>query len=152
MNNYGTVDVPPNKTFPALHSLHFRSNNISDWQQIAKLGFLFPNLTNIVLLDNPLERFPDIEEMCANFQKLKSINISETAINSWAELEKFRYFPELSELRVQDIPLLKVRFLLNHKYLKLTFFKLKFARFISALLIFLFSYSVCRTLICNFKT
>ena len=46
-----TLNIP---VYQSLRLLQLTSNNISDWQQIAKLDQLFPNLDNLVLAENPI--------------------------------------------------------------------------------------------------
>ena len=38
----------------------------------------------------------------------RCLNLSETSISSWSELEKLKHFPALTDVRMKDLPLFKV--------------------------------------------
>ena len=96
---------------PKLDENAYLTAHVTDWQEVIKLGKAFPNLENLVLLDNPIENVNPVDESLKAFSKLRSLNLSGTQIKDWSELEKLRQFPSLKELRTQDIPLLQVYFI-----------------------------------------
>ena len=64
-----------------------------------KVSFLC-SLRSLSLADCPVE---DISLPAQN-SSLTRLNVSNTAIKAWSEVEKFRQFPGLSELRILDCP------------------------------------------------
>ena len=52
-----------------------------------------------------------LEEDCIveTFPVLKNLNISGNPLESWEEIDKFRKFPSLENLRIADVPFLEVR-------------------------------------------
>ena len=85
-------------------TLYVNDNIISDINVIAQIGSTFPNLQNLVMIENPISVIQE-DKLAAAFPKLRCLNISESRIDSWDELEKLRSFPSLEDLRVQGIPL-----------------------------------------------
>jgi hypothetical protein len=43
-----------------------------------------------------------------SFPCLKSFNLSKTKLSSWEDIEVFREFPALVDVRINDVPFLKV--------------------------------------------
>mgnify|MGYP001548152215 CR=1 FL=1 len=59
------------------------------------------------MMQNPITSFT-AEHIAKDFPELKSLTITETHVGSWEELEKLRQFPALTEVRMKNIPLVKV--------------------------------------------
>jgi hypothetical protein len=124
-NDFTEVGLPPNKRFPSLTDIYLNNNALSSWQEICRLGDAFPNLCNLVLINNPLARLEMSATNQANhndaaehresrmdakacFPVLKSLNISNTRLESWEELESLNHLPELREVRMTGIPFFEV--------------------------------------------
>ena len=71
-----------------------------------------PNLEVLSLAECPLRNVPNVESSsttaveCEGFFRLTTLNVNTTKISSWTDIDKFRKFPKLSELRVKNCPLL----------------------------------------------
>ena len=87
--------------------LHIDNNNIDDTTQLSRIGSLFPNMESLGFIGNPIRTFPqsELDSISASFPRLICMNMSESKISAWEELEKLRSFPSLLDLRVQGIPL-----------------------------------------------
>jgi hypothetical protein len=121
LNDYTTVDLQENITSPSLTVLYLNSNRIESWSEICKLGHAFPNLNSLVMIGNPLSTFSDslqtedsvsvtddwplsaVSAAGTDFVKLKSLNVSETLLGSWHELEILTRFPCLTDVRLNGI-------------------------------------------------
>ncbi|XP_011640983.1 tubulin-specific chaperone cofactor E-like protein [Pogonomyrmex barbatus] len=58
LNEYKTVDLDyqkPENVNPALKKLHFTGNPVEIWNEISKLGYVFPNLKSLVLAECPIK-------------------------------------------------------------------------------------------------
>ncbi len=108
LNDYKSVDVPPDLCYPSLHKLNFNANLVSDWAEIAKLGRLFPNLEHLVLMECKFTSFGAASEIAATFPKLTILNVNKTQINDWSEIDKLREFPALGDVRLVGIPFFEV--------------------------------------------
>ncbi|XP_037050302.1 tubulin-specific chaperone cofactor E-like protein [Bradysia coprophila] len=105
--------------------LHFTGNPVSEWNEICRLGRVFPNLESLVLADCPLKAVEPIprSSSCgsdsdlssepsdnqdpphAHFRNLALLNLSSTHINTWDDIDRLAKFPSLRNLRVQNWPL-----------------------------------------------
>ncbi|XP_072049673.1 tubulin-specific chaperone cofactor E-like protein isoform X2 [Amphiura filiformis] len=104
LNDYRNIpSTPNNKTYPQLHMLQFNENHISQWEQLCPLGRAFPQLTSLILIGNKIcgKITP---EVTANFPKLCCLNLTNTCMQSWEELETLNNFPALVDVRLQGIP------------------------------------------------
>ncbi|XP_077993197.1 tubulin-specific chaperone cofactor E-like protein [Glandiceps talaboti] len=103
LNSYGTVDIS-GTPHTGIKLLQFNNNGITDFQQICKLGKVFPNLEHLYLVENNIQmlsgNFPD------SFPCLKCLSITNNEISSWEELDKINEFPKLSDIRIKCIPFL----------------------------------------------
>ena len=115
MNGMTQVQIPDHTKYLSVTSLYINDNEINDWEDLTKIGRLFPNLEHLVMMKNPVAGIADdlMEDAVQSFLKLNSINISHILITSWEELERFRWFPSLTDVRLQGIPLWTVSI---HKY------------------------------------
>jgi tubulin-specific chaperone cofactor E-like protein len=128
-NAFSTVDLPTNKKYPSLTDIYLSSNKLSSWLDVCRMGHAFPSLSNLVLINNPLSHLDATatsqtkQSDSANeqseshvdaklcFPALKSLNISETQVESWEELENLKKFPCLTEVRLTGIPFIEVCFM-----------------------------------------
>ncbi|XP_041470917.1 tubulin-specific chaperone cofactor E-like protein [Lytechinus variegatus] len=98
--------TPGDCTHGNLKLLQFNNNQVRDWQDVEKLGTMFPELETLILMENPIttlgsnpgDAFPNLKVLC----------LSETLVDSWDELDKLNEFPSLTEALVKGIPLLCV--------------------------------------------
>ena len=114
LNNFMTVDVPNGKPFPKVTELYINENQFVAWEEISKLGKLFPALRSLVMIGNPLARLDgDDPGLC--FESLESLNISNAKLESWDELKKLTSFTSLVDIRALGIPFFEVR-TLSHAF------------------------------------
>ncbi|XP_034403907.1 tubulin-specific chaperone cofactor E-like protein isoform X2 [Cyclopterus lumpus] len=93
---------------PTLRLLHVTDNSLQDWAQVRKIGPMFPGLDTLVMADNRLDSIQDHEDDLRRlFPKLRSINLSNSGLNRWEDVEKLNFFPKLEEVRLQGVPLLQ---------------------------------------------
>ncbi|KAL3265423.1 hypothetical protein HHI36_009627, partial [Cryptolaemus montrouzieri] len=114
-----------------LRKLHFTGNPVTDWREVCKLGYAFPNLESLVLANCPIDSmnidrpcdekacryggFQRSESECESgsprnsphdaFRKLKVLNLNSTSLATWEDIEKLSKFPVLSCVRIQGCPL-----------------------------------------------
>ncbi|XP_062894899.1 tubulin-specific chaperone cofactor E-like protein [Mobula hypostoma] len=107
LNDYRTVLLSP-YSYPSLRLLHITDNNLADWGEIRKLGQMFPSLDTLILANNPLVNIMDSQATLGQlFQNLRSINLHNSGLNSWDDVDKLKAFPKLEEVRLLGIPLLQ---------------------------------------------
>lgn len=109
--------------------LHFTGNPVSEWCEICKIGRAFPQLEWLVLADCPISSLdnsspcssPDrnqysrSESECEgspsrtsphdSFRKLCFLNLNNTCLSSWEDVDRLARFPSLHCLRLQACPL-----------------------------------------------
>ncbi|XP_043532334.1 alpha-tectorin [Chiloscyllium plagiosum] len=106
-NNYRTVSLS-SCSYPSLRLLHITDNNLTDWAEVHKLGQMFPGLDTLILANNNLTSITDSQGTLARlFQNLRSINLHNSGLNSWDDIDKLKAFPKLEEVRLLGIPLLQ---------------------------------------------
>ncbi|XP_030037545.1 tubulin-specific chaperone cofactor E-like protein [Manduca sexta] len=99
-----------------LKKLHFSGNPISSWREISKLGYAFPNLETLLVNECPITSLePDPCEKCEDtnankrshdaFKHLRFLNLNNTGLATWDEVDRLARFPALKSLRVQGWPL-----------------------------------------------
>ncbi|KAH8331746.1 hypothetical protein KR074_010648 [Drosophila pseudoananassae] len=100
------------KAHPELKTLHFTGNPVEHWQEICRLGRLFPNLEALVLADCPIrslqaEEAENEAESASHryFPSLKLLNLSSAQLNSWSAIDQLAKFGQLRNLRVKHWPL-----------------------------------------------
>ncbi|KAH8394727.1 hypothetical protein KR222_002827 [Zaprionus bogoriensis] len=98
---------------PELKTLHFTGNPIEHWQEICRLGRLFPSLESLVLAECPIKSLqpaPELDSASGSeshkyFPRLKLLNLSCAQLNSWADIDELAKFGQLQNLRVKHWPL-----------------------------------------------
>ncbi|OAD52979.1 Tubulin-specific chaperone cofactor E-like protein [Eufriesea mexicana] len=115
LNEYKTVDLDyqmsENKN-TSVKKLHFTGNPVEVWNEISKLGYIFPNLESLVLAECPI-RFESESESSGTtirsshdpFRKLRFLNVNGTLLSTWDDVERLARFPALKSLRIQGCPL-----------------------------------------------
>lgn len=111
LNGYSSVDLPTDFRYQPLTKLFLNSNKIKDWSLVCHLGQCFPNLENLVAMESELTTLISELDLKESFPCLKSFNLSKTKLSSWEDIEVFREFPALIEVRIKDVPFLKVNIL-----------------------------------------
>ncbi|XP_049581503.1 tubulin folding cofactor E-like a isoform X3 [Syngnathus scovelli] len=93
---------------PSLRLLHITDNNLLDWGEVRKFGSMFPGLDTLVMANNNLASIKDSKDILQRlFPNLRSINLHNSGLNRWEDIEKLNFFPKLEEVRLQGIPLLQ---------------------------------------------
>lgn len=107
-NNYSTINFSDSFVKYSIKILYFNNNNLSNWNEVCKLGRCFPNLENLVLSHNNLANFCSIDELQTTkcFQNLEILILNKLKINEWSVIDQLREFPHLKHVRIQNIPLL----------------------------------------------
>uniref|UniRef100_U5EXJ5 Putative tubulin-specific chaperone e n=1 Tax=Corethrella appendiculata TaxID=1370023 RepID=U5EXJ5_9DIPT len=99
--------------------LHLTGNPISEWNEICRLGRVFPNLNSLVLADCPIRSLnpntldndennydnTENKDPHEHFESLVLLNLSNAKINTWDDIDRLARFPSLKNLRVQCWPL-----------------------------------------------
>lgn len=70
---------------------------------ICPLGACFPSLRHLGLAECPISSIP--ESAYLNFENLQSLTISNTAIEDMTDIARLKKFNNLTDLRLQGIPL-----------------------------------------------
>ncbi|CAI5694721.1 unnamed protein product [Oreochromis niloticus] len=106
-NEYSSVS-PSSVACPTLRLLHITDNCLKDWAEVRKFGSMFPCLDTLVMANNNLSSIQDSKDILQRlFPKLRSINLHNSGLNQWEDIEKLNFFPKLEEVRLQGIPLLQ---------------------------------------------
>ncbi|XP_078046240.1 tubulin folding cofactor E like protein mlt [Augochlora pura] len=69
LNEYKTVDIEyqmAENGNPSVKKLHFTGNPIEVWNEISKLGYIFPNLESLVLAECPLRSLALVDNSNSN--------------------------------------------------------------------------------------
>ncbi|EDW08900.1 tubulin-specific chaperone cofactor E-like protein [Drosophila mojavensis] len=98
-----------------LKTLHFTGNPIEHWEEICRLGRLFPRLEALVLAECPIKSLQasntaELDSATASechkyFPCLKLLNLSCAQLNSWADIDELAKYEQLQNLRVKHWPL-----------------------------------------------
>lgn len=107
LNEYSSVSAS-SVACPTLRLLHITDNSLHDWAEVRKFGSLFPGLDTLVMANNNLASIQDSKDILQRlFPNLRSINLHNSGLNQWEDIEKLNFFPKLEEVRLQGIPLLQ---------------------------------------------
>ncbi|XP_056139985.1 tubulin-specific chaperone cofactor E-like protein isoform X2 [Lampris incognitus] len=107
LNEYTTVSAST-VPCPTLRLLHITDNSLQDWGEVRKFGTMFPSLDTLVMANNNLASIQDGGDILQRlFPNLRSINLHNSGLNQWGDIEKLNFFPKLEEVRLQGIPLLQ---------------------------------------------
>lgn len=109
-NEYEKVSFSDNFSKSSVKYLYFNRNNLSDWNEVAKLGKCFPNLEYLSIFENNLTDFSDVDDQSTHIQNcflnLKTLVINKLNINNWKTIDKLKEFKQLNNVKIQNIPLL----------------------------------------------
>ncbi|XP_061659604.1 tubulin-specific chaperone cofactor E-like protein [Syngnathoides biaculeatus] len=93
---------------PSLRLLQITDNHLRDWGDVRKFGVMYPGLRELVLANNSVECVGDTQETLQRlFPNLRCINLNNSGLSKWEDIEKLNFFPKLQELKVMGIPLLQ---------------------------------------------
>ncbi|XP_037534359.1 tubulin-specific chaperone cofactor E-like protein [Nematolebias whitei] len=107
LNDYSSVNAS-SVACPSVRLLHITDNSLQDWAEVRKFGSMFPCLDSLVMANNNLASIQDNKDILQRlFPNLRSINLHNSGLNQWEDIEKLNYFPKLEEVRLQGIPLLQ---------------------------------------------
>ncbi|XP_059187602.1 tubulin-specific chaperone cofactor E-like protein [Centropristis striata] len=107
LNEYSSVSAS-SVACPTLRLLHITDNGLQDWAEVRKFGSMFPSLDTLVMANNNLASIQDNKDILGRlFPNLRSINLHNSGLNRWEDIEKLNFFPKLEEVRLQGIPLLQ---------------------------------------------
>lgn len=107
LNDLSSVE-PSGRPCPSLRLLQITDNLLRLWSEVRKLGLMFPRLTALVLANNPLLSLDDSPEALSRlFPELRSINLSNSGLARWEDVERLKFFPNLVEVKAKGIPLLQ---------------------------------------------
>lgn len=112
LNELNEIRVsPPGAVHSGITDLYINSAAIDNTSNtLCHLGIAFPQLENLVLIGNPFQQFAsECSILQESFPKLKSLNISETGLCQWEEVEKLRHLPALTSLRITGLEFMEVR-------------------------------------------
>ncbi|KAM6987765.1 tubulin folding cofactor E-like a isoform 1-T1 [Tautogolabrus adspersus] len=107
LNEYSSVSVS-SVVCPTLRLLHITDNSLKDWTEVRKFGSMFPSLETLIMANNHLTSIQDNKDILQRlFPKLRSMNMNNSGLSQWDDIEKLNFFPRLEEVRLQGIPLLQ---------------------------------------------
>ncbi|XP_028401966.1 tubulin-specific chaperone cofactor E-like protein isoform X2 [Dendronephthya gigantea] len=104
LNDYSSVPEC-DKCCTTVKRLHFNGNKIQHWNEVEKLGKMFPYLETLIIMENPLS---NVERSCqdVSFLDLKCLSLTKTKLDSWEHIEALRKFENLNQVKLMGIPLL----------------------------------------------
>ncbi|XP_066516118.1 tubulin-specific chaperone cofactor E-like protein [Hoplias malabaricus] len=107
LNEYECVSLSP-VACQSLRLLHITDNQLQQWGEVRKLGLMYPGLASLILANNSLVSIHEPKDSLQRlFPNLHSINLHNSGLNCWEDIEKLNFFPKLREVRVMGIPLLQ---------------------------------------------
>ncbi|CAG5871110.1 unnamed protein product [Menidia menidia] len=107
LNGYNTVSESQT-TCPSLRLLQITDNQLQDWAEVRKFGLLYPSLSTLVLANNSVDSVEDTKETLeCLFPSLRSINLNNSGLSKWEDIERLNFFPKLEEVKAKGIPLLQ---------------------------------------------
>ncbi|XP_057677267.1 tubulin-specific chaperone cofactor E-like protein [Corythoichthys intestinalis] len=107
LNEYRTVSQS-STSCPSLRLLQITDNHLRDWTEVRKFGLMYPGLNELVLANNGVECVDETRETLQRlFPNLRCINLNNSGLSKWGDIESLNFFPKLQELKVMGIPLLK---------------------------------------------
>nr|XP_057933711.1 tubulin-specific chaperone cofactor E-like protein isoform X1 [Doryrhamphus excisus] len=107
LNDYDAVSQS-RTSCPSLRLLQITDNHLRDWAEVRKFGLMYPSLSTLVLANNSVERVGDTREALQRlFPNLRSINLNNSGLSKWEDIERLNFLPKLQELKVKGLPLLQ---------------------------------------------
>ncbi|XP_059206958.1 tubulin-specific chaperone cofactor E-like protein isoform X2 [Centropristis striata] len=107
LNGYNTV-TESQASCPSLRLLQITDNQLQEWAEVRKFGQLYPSLSTLVLANNSVDSVGDSQDTLQRlFPNLRSINLNNSGLSKWEDIERLNFFPKLEEVKVKGIPLLE---------------------------------------------
>lgn len=107
LNEYESVSVS-SISYPSLRLLHITDNQLQEWVEVRKLGLIYPGLVSLILANNSLSSIHEPEDSLHRlFPNLRSINLHNSGLSRWEDIEKLNFLPKIQEVRLMGIPLLQ---------------------------------------------
>ncbi|XP_042354833.1 tubulin-specific chaperone cofactor E-like protein [Plectropomus leopardus] len=107
LNGYNTVSVSQTSC-PSLRLLQITDNQLHQWAEVRKFGQMYPSLSTLVLANNSVDSVDDTQETLQRlFPNLRSINLNNSGLSKWEDIERLNFFPKLEEVKAKGIPLLQ---------------------------------------------
>ena len=108
-NNLNDPTEPGIFGHPNLKQLYLSCNPLTDFGLVSRnLAKFCPQLEHLSVAECPLELSRDgkdlLDDEAVALPNLATLNISTTKVSSWAEVDRIRAFPALTELRLQHCP------------------------------------------------
>lgn len=104
LNGYECIPDCPEQ-YPNIKSLSINKHAITQWEEIGKIGFVFPGLVELRMSECPLENISP-KEVPQQFPNLKALNLNNTLLDTWEAIDALKSFPILTDVSVMGIPLL----------------------------------------------
>ena len=102
----GYESIPDcSEQYPNIRSLSINKHAITQWDEIGKLGFVFPGLVELRMSECPLENITPTE-IPQQFPSLKVLNLNDTLLDTWEAIDALKCFPVLTDVSLMGIPLL----------------------------------------------
>lgn len=105
LNDYGVVPEFNNLCTTTVKRLHFNGNNIEHWEDVEKLGKMFPNLETLIIMENPLSNVKR-KSKDESFLSLKCLSLTKTKLSTWEHIEDLSKFVNLTGVKLIGISLL----------------------------------------------
>ncbi|XP_008276586.1 tubulin-specific chaperone cofactor E-like protein [Stegastes partitus] len=107
LNGYDTVSESQ-APCPSLRLLQITDNQLQKWAEVRKFGLLYPSLSALVLANNSVDCVGDTQDTLERlFPNLRSINLNNSGLSKWNDIERLNFFPKLEEVKAKGIPLLQ---------------------------------------------
>ncbi|XP_072769863.1 alpha-tectorin isoform X1 [Nerophis lumbriciformis] len=107
LNDYDAVSQS-RTSCPSLRLLQITDNNLRDWAEVRKFGVMYPSLSTLVLANNSVECVSDTRDALQRlFPNLRSINLNNSGLSKWEDIERLNFLPKLQEIKAKGIPLLE---------------------------------------------
>ncbi|XP_029029141.1 tubulin-specific chaperone cofactor E-like protein [Betta splendens] len=107
LNDYTTVSESQTSCL-SLRLLQITENQLQEWAEVRKFGLMYPRLRALVLANNSVSSVGDSKETLQRlFPSLRSINLNNSGLSRWEDIERLNFFPKLEEVKAKGIPLLQ---------------------------------------------
>ncbi|XP_029374995.1 tubulin-specific chaperone cofactor E-like protein [Echeneis naucrates] len=107
LNDYNAV-TESQTPCPSLRLLQITDNQLQQWAEVRKFGVIYPCLSTLVLANNSVDSVGDSQETLQRlFPNLRSINLNNSGLSTWDDIERLNFFPKLEEVKAMGIPLLQ---------------------------------------------
>lgn len=105
LNGYESIP-DTSEQYPNIRSLSINKHVITQWNEIGKLGFVFPGLIELRMSECPLENIT-ATEIPQQFPNLKVLTLNNTLLDKWEAIDALKHFPGLTDVSLMGIPLLE---------------------------------------------